>query len=200
MMVNLIQVRLGINPDNGLRIIVLGYSLIGISMFSMHHLDTLQTSRESLIHSRMPTAEVGGLFESCSTPYDDNRCSVQLISNNHSENCLTDIEAMTGHILPLVSFVMQVCLIRELFVLRGNYSHILVNILWLVSLFTFIIVIVAAHGSTCYNVYAIGITFLTGCLLGGYVGYLMIRGARKYAFYENHIIFEEETVVATSHD
>lgn len=203
-----IQLRLNINPNNGTRIIFLGYAILAISVFSMFHLSTLQTSRESLIRWRMPNATEDEIFLSCSTPYDDNRCSIQSISSNHSENCLTDIQAMTGHILPLISFFMQFCLIRDLFLLRGNYSHIFVNILWFISFPIFIIVAIGAHGSTCYHTYTYLILYFPGCFLGGLIIDLVIRNGRSCLFHETNIIFEDETniifedepEVITNHD
>jgi hypothetical protein len=201
MMITQIHVKLDVNQYNVTRIVFLGTIIFFfISPFNIMLLRTFETSRESLIRLRMPNAAEAGTFLSCSTPYDDNRCSVQSANRTDSKHCLTDVEAIAGHISPLVSFVMQVCLIRELFALTGKYSHIFVNILWLVSLFIFITVATAVHGSTCYHDYTTFIISLVGLLLGGFIMSLLVLNGPDRSTIENYIAIKHKNLTTTNHD
>jgi len=195
-----IDVKLNVNPYNVSRIALLGSVLLGISFFSGTHLGYIQASRESFLRSRTPNATNDEIYSSCNISYDDSRCSLQPTNYNNSKVCLTDVDAMAGHILPLVLFVMEVCLIQDLFVLSGKYSHILVNILWLVFFFTFIIIAIAVHGGTCYHLNATYIISIVGCLLGGFVLHLFLPSNKHRFPDENHIAPENTTVPITNHD
>ncbi len=174
-----IKVQLDVNLYNISRIVILGCAIFAISLFSMFHLETIETSRGSFTRRLLPNVTESVIRSYCKTPYDDSRCSVQPANRNDSKHCLTDLEAMTGHILPLVSFVMQISLTQELFALSGNYSHILRNILWLITLFIFTVIAVAVHGSACYHLYGTFIVFLTGSSLGSFVIILVARGGKS---------------------
>jgi hypothetical protein len=200
-----IKLQLNVNLHNIGRIVFLGCALYFIPIFSSYNLVVRRdASRESLIRSRMPNVTKSATFLSCNTPYDDSRCSVQSAiqsaNRNDSKDCLTDFEAMIGHILPLVLFVMQVCLTRELFALSGNYSDILGNILWLITLFIFVIIAIAVHGSTCYNDYASNIISVVGCFLGSFVIVLVVVGGRNRSLEETSIAFKHKKVTTINYD
>jgi hypothetical protein len=110
-----------------------------------------QNSRQSLLLASKPNMTLPSYASMRNIPYDECRCSILLNNFNNSVNCITDIQAMTGHIAPLLSCVLQLYLIYELFSCTGKYSRILKDIFWIAALFVFVIVAIGVHGSSYLN-------------------------------------------------
>jgi hypothetical protein len=52
--------------------------------------------------------------------------------------------------------VLQICFLREVFTLDGNFNRKLIYIAWIASLFTFIGLAIAIYWSSCYHEFIIG--------------------------------------------
>jgi hypothetical protein len=96
---------------------------------------------------------LNGSFSQCNISYEECRCSVISNKSNNPIECITDLQATIAHISPLVSYMLHLYVIYELFSFTGKYSHILKDIFWVIALFVFIIIAIVARGSTClyYN-------------------------------------------------
>jgi hypothetical protein len=135
-----------------------------------------RNSRQSIFllsNSEITLADYRSL---CNIPYDECRCSVLSNKSNSSIKCITDNAAMTAHILPLVSYVLQLYIIYEVFSFSGNYSHIFTDIFWVVALVVFIIVAIGVHGSSCFYSNTIMVICMTGISMFGFVYSLVIFG------------------------
>jgi hypothetical protein len=115
--------------------------------------DQVNHCRERIFSLSSTNITSNSSFLKCNIPYDECRCSI--ISNKSTEaiECVTDIQIIAAHILPLVSYVWQLYIIYKLFSFTGRYSHILRHISWAIALFVFIIIAIGTRGNTClyYN-------------------------------------------------
>ena len=115
-------------------------------------------------------------------PYDECRCSILSINFNNSIDCITDIQAMTGHIAPLLFYVLHLYLIYELFSCTGKYSRIIKDIFWIVALFIFVIVAIGVHGSSHLNFEITRVVCVTSVVMFSCVSFLMIVSNEHYSF------------------
>jgi len=83
--------------------------------------------------------------------YEKCLCSVLLNKTKNSKNCITDIELRCSRILPLLSFVLQICVVRELFTLSGDFNCKLIYIAWIAFFFTFIGLAIGIYWDNCYH-------------------------------------------------
>jgi len=108
-----------------------------------------------------------------SLSYDHIHCSI--ISMKH---CLTHEQFKIGRILPLVLFVLQVYVIRELLSLSRDYTFSLVYSTWMICLLIFIGILVIIYRYPCFYEHTDKILCITGCLLFSFV--LLV------SVYDNH--------------
>jgi hypothetical protein len=120
--------------------------------------------------------------------------------SDSSMKCITDVEAMTGHILPLVAYALQIYLISQLFSFTGKYSHILTDIFWVVALLVFIMIAIAFHGSGCLYLYTWFIMCLTDFLLFALVFYLLSCSDRQHISCENHNTYRNQGLPTNNQD
>ena len=116
-----------------------------------HADDQIKYCRNSILSLPVTKMTLNNSLSQCNIPYEECRCSVSSDKFNNSKNCITDIQAMGSHILPPISFVLQLYVIYDLFSFSsaGGYWNILLGILWLIALFVFIIVAIRMHGISC---------------------------------------------------
>jgi hypothetical protein len=101
----------------------------------------------------------------CDLPYDDCLCPILSNISDTSQKCITNAELVTSRILPLISFFLQIFLVRELFSLNTNHRRVIIYTLWFASIFTFIGMTISIYWSSCYHVHVTVILLLTGELL-----------------------------------
>ncbi|CAF2213914.1 unnamed protein product [Rotaria magnacalcarata] len=65
-------------------------------------------------------------------PYEDCRCKVVPV-----ESCLTDEELKYTRIIPLVLFLLQIYLLKDILSLHQDRRYSLLNLYWIVSIFVF---------------------------------------------------------------
>jgi hypothetical protein len=88
----------------------------------------------------------------CQLPFDECLCSVLSNESHTSKKCITETQLISTRILPLISFVLEVCLIREFFSLSGNHRLVIISVLWIVSIFVFVGMTIGIYWSSCYHV------------------------------------------------
>lgn len=105
----------------------------------------------------------------CKIPFDECRCSVLSNKSDKSIKCITDTQAMAGHILPLLLYVLQLYFIYKLVSITGKYSYILTDIFWIIVLFIFVVIAIDVQGSSCLHLYTDIVVSFTGYLVGCFV-------------------------------
>ncbi len=161
--------------------------------FGTMYLDVqAMNSRRSIFLSSQPNMTLVDSRLLRNIPYDDCRCSVLSNQSNNSIKCVDDIQAMAAHILPLVSYLLQLYLIYELFSFTGNYSHILTDIFWIVALFVFVIIGIGVHGSSRLHSYTTSVICMTGMVTFGFVTSLVIFSGRHYPSCQRRNIYRDQ--------
>jgi hypothetical protein len=142
-----------------------GCFLFAISYFNAYLHSLFGEVERSILHSRGLNVSKIPIIFYCDLPYDDCLCSVFLNSSNTSENCITDFQLVSSRILPLVSFLLQIFLVRELFSLSTDRRRIIICALWIASIFIFISMTISIHWSSCSHVYITSVLLLTCSLI-----------------------------------
>jgi len=160
------QIKVGATSNNALRIGILNGLIFGVFLPVGCYIRTvLDNSHDELVRSSMSnvTSMKNGFY--CGISYDDCRCSVQSTKNIHLKYCLTDNFLMVSHIHPLVSFVVQIFHIRDLFTIIGKHTRLVAYSLWIISLFTFVIIANGICRNSCFYRFTSYFLHLTGGLL-----------------------------------
>jgi hypothetical protein len=119
----------------------------------------------------------------CDLPYEDCLCPVLLNKSDISQNCITHDELVVSRVLPLVSFLLQISLVRELFSLSADHRRIIICALWIASVFAYIGMIISISWSSCYHAYITSTLLLTGGSLWFLsLHNLMVNVDRQYPF------------------
>ena len=91
---------------------------------------------------------------------------------------MSGVVIKTMHLVPLVSYVLQICAIHAYFTLVGTYSNVLRRTLWLVALVIFMFVAIGAQDSRClYDYTSIMMTVTSGVVIVSF--FCSYDGARK---------------------
>ncbi|CAF2079882.1 unnamed protein product [Rotaria magnacalcarata] len=165
------QIKFGTTSSNGIRSGLFASILFGFAYFTLEFQNLLDNSHGSILRSPMFNATSFKIGFFCGIPYDDCRCSVQSERNEHFEYCLTDNFLLGSRILPLVSFVIQIWVIRDLFSFSGQYVSFLVYVLWITSVFLFGIIANGIYQNSCFHRYINGFFCCTDIIMFSLVSY-----------------------------
>ena len=157
---------------------------------------TLDDSHEALMRSSTSNVPSTWLGLFCGTPYDECLCSVQSTKNISLDGCVTDHFLLGSRICPLLSFILQIWLIRELFTITGKHSRFLVKSLWICAVFTFTVIANGIYRSSCFHR---GISFFI-YPAGGILFLLVVHDMRNNRFIvrsssNNHKAFNRLDVI-----
>jgi hypothetical protein len=167
----MMKIKFGTTSNNVFRAEFLSCVLICFTLIAFEHRRLLDNAHDAILHSPISnvTSFKMGIF--CGIPYEDCLCSVQSNKNEHSEDCLTDDFLMGSRSFVLISYILQVCLLRDLISFNGKYARFLVNILWITSVFIFIIIANGIYQGSCFQRLVSGILGCSDILLFGGVAY-----------------------------
>jgi hypothetical protein len=167
----------GINNNPSLHAVFYAFVILILIFTQLEYTFILEKSQESvfMLKNSNVTSIKAHLY--CNTPYDDCRCSVVSI-----KYCLTEKHFQIGRILPLVLFVLEVSLIRELFSVTRDDKHILVYVSWIASLVVFFGILAIIYRYTCFYGYA---AVILGCIGGPLFGFTV----HLVASYNPHTAF-----------
>jgi hypothetical protein len=159
------KIRFG-TPDNGKSpAIILGLIAFLISYACCHFQTRLKWTHDLIISSR-PSNATSTIFNRwCGLPYDDYRCSALSTTPNISQYCLKDVEITSIRLLPLVTFVLQLGVIYELFTLVENRMRFFVHALGMTSGLTFAVLTVLFYHNSCAQFFTTFFLFLTSGIL-----------------------------------
>jgi hypothetical protein len=195
-----IKFRFGTNGYADKRAISLALIILFIPLVVIYLENLFQGSRESNSPSCIHNGTLSSVFFKCSIPYDKYRCSVLSNRSNNSIKCITDVQAMTGHILPLVSYVLQLYLIQEYFSFADIYNYNFTDVFWITVLVIFAIIAIAVHGSSCLHFYTCMIICSTGVCLSGFVFYELVHCNRKYFSRKIRDVSQSQRLVTDKQD
>jgi hypothetical protein len=190
-----IKFRFGKNGYADRRLVILTFIVTFTSLMMMHLENLFQNSRESIFPSSKPNGTLSSVLLQCSIPYDECRCSVLSNRSDSSIKCITDVEAMTGHVLPLVLYGLQLYLIREFFSFKGSYAFIFIDIFRITAFGVFAEIATMAHGSSCFHFYTCVTICSTGICLSGFIFYQIFHTDRKYFSRKIHDISQDQRLV-----
>jgi hypothetical protein len=157
-----------------------------------------QISRASLFPLSRHNITYASDQHRCDIPYDNCRCSVISNKPNESIKCITDLVAITGHLLPLVSYALQIYGISTLFSFTGYYSQLLTDIFWVIALFVFVIIAIGAHGSSCLHFYTSFIIVAIGLLMAGFLMFLVKRSHHHNSSKKSNSTSRHKRVLVTN--
>ena len=117
-------------------------------------------------------------FAMCNISFDECLCPLPSHLSTHGVKCMSGVLIKTLHVVPLVSYVLQICAIHAYFTLLGTYSNVLRRTLWLVALLIFMFVAIGAQDSRClYDYTSIVMTVTSGVVIVAF--FCSYDGARK---------------------
>jgi len=182
------------------RIITCGFIILFISYGILSfQIQIIQCHRSIFSLSKAKTIGNISLLQ-CNISYDECRCSATSNKFNNSKNCITNIQAMSGHILPPLSFVLQIYIIYKLFSLTGNLSRIQTNLFWFAALLVFMITAVTAQGNSCLHFYTSEIALYSDFLLFLVVYYLVIHATWEYPSHTRYKTYRKRRLVKKNHN
>jgi hypothetical protein len=159
------KIRFG-TPDNGKSpAIVLGFLALTIAFPCWFLQARLKWTHDLIINSR-PSNVTSTIFNvSCGLPYNDYHCSALLKTSNASKSCLNDAEIASICVLPLVSFVLQLITIYELFTLTEVRWQFSIHSLGIASALTFGVITLLFYHDSCALLFPTGVLFFTSTIL-----------------------------------
>ena len=187
-----IKYRFGTNGYIDGRNISSALIVLFTSFFLLYLGSLFQSSRESIFPLAKSNETLSNILFQCGTPYDQCRCSVLSNKTNRSMKCITDVEAMTGHILPLVSYVLQFYLIREFISFTRNYSYNLSELYEVIAFVIFITIGIAVHGSSCSHFCTCMVISITGMCLSGFIFQQLFDHQYKYISRKIYDTFQDQ--------
>jgi hypothetical protein len=125
-------------------------------------------------------------FLKCNIHYEKFEGSVISNKSNNLIECTVDIQARVAHILPPISYMLQLHTIYDLCSFRGEWRYILRSISWIIALFIFIIIAIGTHGTTCLYYHTTQIVCISGLFLSGVVLVIHYYDYNKYVTYKRH--------------
>lgn len=121
-------------------------------------------------------------YSRCEVPFDDCRCSMVSNKSDTTMKCITDGQAISAHIMPLISYVIQLFIIYRCVSITGKYSRILTDLFWITTLVVFVVIGITVHGSDCVHNNTATILGVSSVLISGtfYVVFC-------YSLHEQHL-------------
>jgi hypothetical protein len=134
------------------RQLFLAFAIFGVCWFNVDLHRILGECEKAILQSRGLNVTDTSPLLYCQLPFDECLCSVLSNKSHTSEKCVTKIQLISSRILPLISFVLEICLVREFFSLNGDYRRVIIYVLWIASIFIFVGMTIGIYWSSCYHV------------------------------------------------
>ena len=169
---------------------------------------TFETSYRVLMELSTSNVTTSWCGLCCDLPYEECLCSVQVTKNISLEDCVNDRLLLGSRICPLLSFILQIFIIREVFTITGKYSRFLVKTLWISAVFIFIFIANGIYRSSCLHrainffVPAVGYTWFLLIIfdLRDVRNTVYVSSSNQNAFNRLDVIDEEPSDVESTHD
>lgn len=136
--------------------------------------DQIENCRRSILSLSVTNMTLNHSLSQCSNPPEECRCSFSSNKFNNSVECITDIQAISSHILPPISFLLQLYVMYELLSSTDDYTHIFLTTLWFVAFFILTIIAIGTHGASCFFLNLKWVVGVSGLFQFGLIYYLVI--------------------------
>ena len=132
--------------------------LCGLEDLLMDAIIFLQKATCRMVHHELPNQ--------CHFSYE--RCLCDTLPNitHISKNCITHLQLHSSRILPPISYVLQVLVVRELFTLSAECGRSSLHMAWTASSLILIGIIIGMYWSNCAYSIIMFCIFATSSLLG----------------------------------
>ncbi|CAF2822476.1 unnamed protein product [Rotaria sp. Silwood2] len=128
-----------------IRIRIHAYVLLFFICVQYRYTFTLGEIQKSVFMFREPNVTNVKLNMYNKIPYEDCRCNVVPV-----ESCLTDEELKYSRIIPLILFLLQIYLLKDILSLHQDRRYSLLNLYWIVSMFVFFCFLIIIYRSSYY--------------------------------------------------
>ncbi len=159
------KIRFGTTGRGESRAVILGVTVFMISFCCWYFQWCIRLYHDLILSSRLTNMTSAKVNRYCGLPYDDYRCSVLSITPNISQYCLNDAQITGARLLPLLLYVLELCLIHELFSLSEDCVRFFLYALGITSVFTFGVIIILIYHNTCAQLCVTLFLFSTGAIL-----------------------------------
>lgn len=168
--------------------ITMGVMLIHFISYGIWTLDDqLELCHRSIFSLTRSEISQNSSFLQCRMPYYECCCSATLNEFSNSTHCITNIQAASGHILPTLSYTLQIYIIWKLFLLEGSYVHFFKGLFWVIALVVFVFIATMTRVHSCLYFPVAFKICVSGTLLFGFVVFLFIRSDMKYRLCQHDI-------------
>ena len=157
-------ITISIPANDKERACIYAFTMLMCIMGQFLFIHILDECQYSVFKFHMPNATSVTLRLFRDVPYHNCRCSF-----TETEHCLTHLQLQVVRALPLILFVIQVYVIREHISFSGNHKHFLVNLYWVVSTFSFFVILAIIERSSFYYgiiaIILIGVGSILFCII-----------------------------------
>lgn len=143
----------------------------GVALVSRNIILNPGTCNHSIDDSHLSNVKSSPRSFSCDLSYQKCLCTFLPNKTANSTSCISDFMFQCSRILPLVSFVLQILIIQELFSLDGDCSRKVVHGARIACLFIFIGLTIGIYWNSCYQQYLSDFLLLPYMLLNLFVAY-----------------------------
>ena len=157
--------------------------------------DQIDNCRRSILSLPITMMTLNNSLSQCNIPYEKCRCSASSAKFNNSIECITDIQAISSHILPPISFLLQLYVIYELLSSTDDNNHLFLATLWLVALLILTIIAIGAHGTSCFYFYLYRVVGASGLFQFSLICYLIICQNNEYRSCEYYSNYRRRRIV-----
>jgi hypothetical protein len=159
------KIRFGTHDNGKSPAIAFGFIAFIIGYACCHFEIRLKWTHDLIISSRLSNVTPAIFNMSCGLPYNDYHCSALSTILNASNTCLNHAQITSIRVLPLVSFVLQLITIYELFTLVEDSWRFYVHSLGIASALTFGVIILLFYHDSCAPAFTTIILFFTSDIL-----------------------------------
>lgn len=142
------------------RLIIQSLVLLFVAAIQLYHVFVLQKIQQSVFMFRQPNVTDVGFNMHKDISYEDCRCNVISI-----ESCLTNLQFKYTRILPLILFVLDIYILKDLLSLNRYRRHFIVNFYWIASIFLFFCLVMIIYRSSHYYLVVNSVLSEVGILL-----------------------------------
>jgi hypothetical protein len=145
------KIQFGTTLDNVNRAMFVGFVLFMfvIPSYLIHY--KLDDAQDELNRSHALNITPLDIRLFCKMSFDDSLCSAQLTKIKQSKYCLTDNFLFGSRMFIIISFVLYIVIIHDLFSFSGKYVHFIVFGLWIASAFIIIIITNGIYQDSCFH-------------------------------------------------
>jgi hypothetical protein len=130
----------------------LSYVVFGACWFAVDLHTAFGESEKAIFDSRGLNVKHTSPMDYCELPYEECFCSTLPKEFHISIKCISKFQLTISRIIPLISFVLEIVLIRQFFSFSGNYRPVIISLLWIAFILVFVGMTILIYWNSCYHV------------------------------------------------